>query len=332
MKNRKVVLKSYPEELPVASAMAVEEEDARAPGDGEIQVAVEALSIDAWIGTTMSAGWLHQHIPLGATVPAIGVGRVIASGSPDFAEGDAVVGSLSAQTVATVAASDCGPADLERGQLVDYLGLLSVTTGLTALFGIRDVGQVQAGDVVVVSAAAGAVGSVVGQMAHALGAGKVIGIAGGPQKCSFLTDELGFDAAIDYKSDNIHERLGELAPEGVSVFFDNVGGEMLDDVLDHIQQRARVVICGAISQYADNDNVYGPKRYLRLAERYARMEGYTAFHFADRYEEGRQDIAAWIADGKLKMREQVEEGIESFPRALEMLFTGGNTGKLLVKI
>jgi NADPH-dependent curcumin reductase CurA len=332
VKNRKVVLQHYPEALPVADAMAVEEEDARAPDEGEIQVAVEYLSIDAWIGTTMSPGWLHTLMPEGGTVPAIGVGRVIASSSPDFNEGDAVTGSLSAQTVATVDAAGCTAVDLSRGSLSDYLGLLSVTTGLTALFGIRDVGQVKDGDTVVVSAAAGAVGSVVGQMARALGASRVIGIAGGPQKCSFLTGDMGFDAAIDYKSESVGERLGELAPEGVSVFFDNVGGEMLDEVLEHIQERARVVICGAISQYADNTDVYGPKKYLRLAERYARMEGYTAFHFADRYAEGRDDIAGWMEAGKLKIREQVEEGIEAFPAALEMLFTGGNTGKLLVKV
>lgn len=330
MKNKKVVLDRYPEALPVADVMSVQEEEARVPGDGEIQVAVDYLSIDAWIGTTLSPGWLHTLIPEGATVPALGVGKVLASGSLDFQEGDAVFGPFAAQTVATVPAEGCSVVDTSIAGLSDYLGLLSVTTGLTALFGIRDIGQVKEGDTVVVSAAAGAVGSVAGQMARALGAGKVIGIAGGPEKCAFLTDELGFDAAIDYKSEDVEQRVGELAPEGVSVFFDNVGGEMLDAVLEHIQERARVVICGAISQYADNNDVHGPKRYLRLAERYARMEGYTAFHFADRYAEGMKDIAAWMGEGKLKMREQVEEGIESFPRALEMLFTGGNTGKLLV--
>ena len=241
-------------------------------------------------------------------------------------------GPLGAQTVTTLDASMFEKLDLSQAKMSDYLGLLSVTTGLTALFGVRDVGEIGEGDVVVVSAAAGAVGSVAGQMAKALGAAQVIGIAGGPAKCGIIVDELGFDAAIDYKSENVHQRLGEIAPEGISVFFDNVGGEILDDVLDHIRDRARVVICGAISQYADNTDVYGPKRYLRLAERYARMEGYTAFHFADRYAEGREDIAKWMAEGKLKMLEQVEQGIESFPRALEMLFTGGNTGKLIVRV
>lgn len=332
MINKKIVIDHYPEGLPVAEAMVLKEEEARAPSEGEVQVAVEYLSIDAWIGTTMSAGWLHTLSALGDTVQALGVGRVTASASPKFSEGDPVFGPFAAQTVATVPADACTPIDLTRGQISDYLGLLSVTTGLTALFGIRDVGQVKKGDIVVVSAAAGAVGSVTGQMARALGASQVIGIAGGPDKCRFLIDEMGFDAAIDYKSESVDERLGEIAPEGIDVFFDNVGGEMLDEVLEHIRDRARVVICGAISQYADNTDVYGPKRYLRLAERYARMEGYTAFHFADRYPEGLDDIARWMSEGKLKIREQVEEGIESFPRALEMLFKGGNTGKLLVRV
>lgn len=332
MKNKKVVLTRYAEALPSADLMVLEEEELGAPGEGEVQVAVDSLSIDAWIGTTMSAGWLHQQIPVGGTVPALGVGKVVASNSPSLSEGDMVFGPMGAQQIATVQASMCEKLDLDTAPASAYLGLLSVTTGLTGLFGIRDVGHVGEGDIVVVSAAAGAVGSVVGQMAKALGAAKVIGIAGGPAKCKMLVDELGFDAAIDYKGESVHEKLGELAPDGVSVFFDNVGGEMLDDVLDHIQERARVVICGAISQYSDNNNVYGPKRYLRLAERYARMEGYTAFHFTERYGEGRKDIAKWMSEGKLKMVEQVEEGIESFPRALEMLFTGGNTGKLLVHV
>ncbi len=332
MKNKKIVLKRYAEALPSADLMELDEEDVPAPGDGEVQVAVGSLSIDAWIGTTMSEGWLHTQIPLEATVPALGVGKVIASNSPDFAEGDAVFGPLGAQQVATLHGSMFEKLDLERAPLSAYLGLLSVTTGLTALFGVRDVGQVTDGDIVVVSAAAGAVGSVAGQMAKALGASQVIGIAGGPAKCSILTNELGFDAAIDYKGEDVHQRLGEIAPDGISMFFDNVGGQILDDVLDHIQERARVVICGAISQYSDHNDVYGPKRYLRLAERYARMEGFTAFHFADRYAEGRDDIAKWMAEGKLKMLEQVEEGVESFPRALEMLFTGGNTGKLIVHV
>ncbi|MEP5763233.1 MAG: NADP-dependent oxidoreductase [Halieaceae bacterium] len=330
--NRKIVLDNYPSALPTADAMRLETVEAREPEDGEILVAVDAVSIDAWIGTTMSPGWLHQMIPLEATVPALGVGRVLASGSSEFAEGDAVFGALCAQTHATVAASDCHKIDVSQVPLSAYLGLLSPTTGFTSFFGIRDVGQVKAGDTVLVSAAAGAVGTTAGQMARLEGATTVIGIAGGPEKCRFLTEVAGFDAAIDYKGEDIDARLKEIAPEGIDVFFDNVGGEMLDVVLEHIRERARVVICGAISQYADNQNVYGPTHYLRLAERYARMEGFTAFHFEDRYHEAAAAIAQWIAEGKITQHEQVETGLESFPGALEMLFTGGNTGKLLVQI
>jgi NADPH-dependent curcumin reductase CurA len=328
--NQKVVLLSYPKGTPTVECMAVETEATRPPGDAEIVVRNECVSIDAWIATTLSEGWLHEFMALGGTVTALGVGHVIASNCEGFEVGDAVTGPLGAQTHATLAGGDCQKVDESIAPLSAYLGLLSMTTGLTAYFGIRDVGAVKAGETVVVSAAAGAVGTVVGQMAKIEGA-RVIGIAGGSAKCKFLTDEVGFDEAIDYKGESIDERLKVLAPEGIDVFFDNVGGEMLDEVLEHIRERARVVICGAISQYGDNSNVYGPKKYLRLAERYARMEGFTVFHFMDRYPEAYANISQWMAEGKIYMPEQIEEGIESFPRALSMLFSGGNTGKLLVK-
>ena len=332
MENRKIVLRNYPSHLPTVADLALEKEAARAPEAGEIQVEVDAVSIDAWIGTTMSPGWAHQMIPLEATVPALGVGRVLATGSDAFAVGDPVFGALGAQTVATLQASGCSKVDDSKVPLSTYLGLLSSTTGLTAYFGMRELGKVKPGDVVLVSAAAGAVGSTVGQMARIEGAGTVIGIAGGPDKCRFLVEDMGFDAAIDYKNDDLDQRLKELAPEGVNVFFDNVGGEMLDTVLDHIATGARVVICGAISQYADNDKVQGPSNYLRLAERNSSMAGFTVFHYTERYGEAMAEIADWISDGKITLHEQVEEGLEAFPGALEMLFKGGNTGKLLVKI
>ena len=330
--NRKIVLTEYPTGLPTEACFTLATEPAQQPAEGQILVQTDSVSIDAWIGTTLSPGWLHELIPLGSTVGALGVGQVVASAADGFAVGDSVTGPLGAQTMACVPASDCHKVDTSMVPLSTYLGLLSLTTGITAFFGIRDVAQVRDGDTVVVSAAAGAVGSVAGQMARLEGASKVIGIAGGPAKCQLLTEQVGFDAAIDYKNESVEERLGELAPDGVDVFFDNVGGEMLDAVLEHIRERGRVCICGAISQYDDNQNVYGPKKYLRLAERYARMEGYTAFHFMDRLPEAYTAIGQWIAEGNLKMVEQVEQGIESFPRALTMLFSGGNTGKLLVKM
>jgi NADPH-dependent curcumin reductase CurA len=243
--------------------------------------------------------------------------------------GDAVSGPLLAQTYATLTTAMLQKVD-PAVPLSAYLGVFGLTTGLTAYFGIKDVGAVQPGDTVLVSGAAGAVGCMVGQIAKILGA-RVIGLAGGPEKVAFLTSELGFDAAIDYKGEDVAARLKVLAPDGVDVFFDNVGGELLDIALDNIRERGRVVICGAISQYNDQQHVRGPSLYLRLAERYARMEGFTVMHFAARYGEAFAQLGQWAAEGRLKMPEQVEHGIDAFPDALRKLFLGGNTGKMLVK-
>jgi len=210
-----------------------------------------------------------------------------------------------------------------------YLGLLGMTTGLTAYFGLLEVVNVNEGDTVVVSGAAGAVGSVAGQLASIQGA-RAIGIAGGPDKVRYLTDTLGIDGAIDYKNDDVGARLDELAPDGVDVYFDNVGGELLDTLLDRLRTGGRVSICGAISQYDDLSDVRGPKLYLRLAERNARMCGFTVDHYADRFGEATAKLAGWMQEGRLKLPEHVEEGIERFPAALIMLFTGGHMGKLLV--
>jgi NADPH-dependent curcumin reductase CurA len=329
--NRKIVLLSHPEGTPEEGNFGLETAAVDAPGPGEILVRTHYLSIDAWIGTTLTPGWLHGAIPLGATVPATGVGEVIASNCDGFREGQAVTGRWGAQSHARMAGDRCELIDVDLAPMRAYVGLLNASTGLTAWFGMREVGQVQPGDTVVVSAAAGAVGSVAGQVAK-IGGARVIGIAGGAAKCRVLTSEIGFDEAIDYKGEDVDARLKALAPDGVNVFFDNVGGEMLDTVLDHIADRARVVICGAISQYDDHDNVYGPTAYLRLAERNARMEGFTIFRFIEHWPEARKTLAEWLATGRIMLPEQVEVGLEAFPRALNMLFTGGNTGKLMVQV
>jgi NADPH-dependent curcumin reductase CurA len=195
---------------------------------------------------------------------------------------------------------------------------------------MRRVAKPQPGDVFVVSAAAGAVGSIAGQIAKRDGA-RVVGIAGGPRKVSYLLERLGFDAAIDYKNEDVNARLRELAPDGVNVFFDNVGGPILDAVLDNIAMRARVVICGAISQYDDLDNVTGPSLYLRLAERQSTMEGFAFFHFPESIGPATEELARWLADGALVFDEEILEGIERYPEALGFMFEGGNIGKLLVK-
>ena len=210
------------------------------------------------------------------------------------------------------------------------MGALGGSTGLTAWVGVRKVGKPAPAETFVVSAAAGAVGSVAGQIATFDGA-RVIGIAGGAQKGAHLVDTLGFDASIDYKNDDVSARLRELAPDGVDVFFDNVGGPILDAVLDNLAMRARVVICGAVSQYDDMDNVAGPSLYLRLAERQAAMEGFAYFHFPDSLDRATVDLEGWLAEESLVMAEEVLDGIDRYPEALQFMFEGGNIGKLLVK-
>lgn len=330
--NTRVVLRARPTEVRVADVLELVTEPLAPLRDGEARVATDVLSVDAFIRTALDEGSFHQNVPLGGTVSALGVGRVVESASPNLAVGTAVFGGLGAQTVATVPAAALQPIDTDRFPPSTYLGALGLTTGLTAYVGMAFVGNVAAGDTVVVSGAAGAVGSVAGQVARLLGAGKVIGIAGGPAKCAFLTDELGFHGAIDYRAGDVGARLDELAPEGIDVFFDNVGGAILDDVLWRIRQRARVVICGAISQYSSMDAVSGPSNYLKLAERYSRMEGFTVLHFADRFAESAAALGAWLESGQLVVREHVERGIERFPVALDTLMTGGHTGKLLVDV
>lgn len=328
--NRKVVLARFVTGMVGPEHFRIEEAPAREPGEGEVLVKTEALSIDAFIRTSLNAvEGLHQQVPVGGAVVALGVGRVVESNAPGLAVGDAVSGPLMAQTYATLPAAALQKID-DALPLPTYLGALGLTTGLTAYAGIRYVGDVKAGETVLVSAAAGAVGSVAAQIARILGA-RVIGLAGGPEKAAFLTGVLGLDAAIDYKNEDVAARLKALAPDGVDVFFDNVGGELLDIALDNIRERGRVVICGAISQYNDQEHVRGPSLYLRLAERYARMEGFTVMHFRDRLPEAHAQLVQWLDEGKLAMPEQVEHGIDAFPAALRKLFEGGNTGKMLVK-
>ncbi len=328
--NRKVVLVKHVTGMVGPEHFRLENEPAREPGDGELLIKTDTLSIDAFIRTSLNdEEGLHTQVPVGGTIVALGVGHVVESHAPGFAPGDMVSGPLCAQTYATMPAAMFQKVDASLPPAT-YLGALGLTTGLTAFFGIRDVGQVKPGDTVLVSAAAGAVGCMAVQIAKNLGA-KVIGLAGGPAKAAFLVETLGLDGAIDYKGEDVDARLKALAPDGLDVFFDHVGGELLDIALDNIRERGRVVICGAVSQYNDQKHVRGPSLYLRLAERYARMEGFTVMHFAAQYGEAFAQLAAWLAEGKLTMPEQVNEGIDSFPSALRQLFEGGNTGKMLVR-
>jgi NADPH-dependent curcumin reductase CurA len=263
-----------------------------------------------------------------------GIGKVVASKSPAFAVGDFVSGATGVQEYWAGAADDKAAAfykvDPKAAPLPKYLNALGMP-GMTAYFGLLEVGQPKAGETVVVSGAAGAVGQTVGQVARQRGC-RVVGIAGGREKCDFVVNELGFDACIDYKSGSVKDGLKQHCPKGVDVYFDNVGGDILDAVLTRINRHARIVICGAISQYNNTTPVKGPANYLSLLVNRARMEGIVVFDWADRYPEGAAQMAQWMKEGNFKTREDIVDGLENFPQTLLMLFEGRNFGKLILKV
>jgi NADPH-dependent curcumin reductase CurA len=301
------------------------------PGPGEALLRVLYLSLDPAM-----RGWMNESrsyiapVGLGEVMRAIGLGRVVASRDPALKPGNFATGLTGVQDYAVVAAKSLNKVDPQLAPLPRYLRALG-GTGLTAYFGLLEVGQPKPGETVVVSGAAGATGSMVGQIAK-IQRCRAVGIAGGAAKCKYLTEELGFDAAIDYKSEDVQAALGRHCPDGVNVFFDNVGGEILDIVLAQLARKARVVLCGAISQYNNPADVRGPKNYLSLVINSARMEGFIVFNYAQRYGEGIQALAAWLAEGKIKAREDIVEGLENFPEAFLKLFRGENLGKLVIKV
>jgi NADPH-dependent curcumin reductase CurA len=244
--------------------------------------------------------------------------------------GDYVSGLVGVQEYAALDGAQLIKIDPKVAPLPTFLNTLGMP-GMTAYFGLLDVGQPKPGETVVVSGAAGAVGATVGQIAKIKGC-RAVGIAGGTAKCRYLVDELGFDAAVDYKAGDTRKNLRTHCPNGVDVYFDNVGGDILDLVLAVLRRHARVVICGAISQYNNTTPVKGPSNYLSLLVNRARMEGMVVFDYVDRFPQAARDIAAWIAAGKLKSREDIVEGLETFPETLLKLFSGENFGKLILKV
>ena len=332
--NHQFRLAARPVGLPKRSDWNYVEEPVRDPGPGEVLVKTLYLSLDPAMRGWMNEGRSYiAPVGIGEVMRAGGAGRVIASGNAGFAVGDHVTGVLGAQEYALIgadAAKGLTKVDPKLMPLPVYVGALGAT-GLTAYFGLLDVGQAKAGDTVVVSGAAGATGMVAGQIAKIKGC-RAVGIAGGPEKCNYIVKELGFDAAIDYKKENVVEALRKHCPKGVDVYFDNVGGEILDAVLTQLARRARVVLCGAVSQYNTTTGIRGPSNYLSLVVNSARMEGFIVFNYLAKYGEAAREMAGWMMAGKLKSKEDIVEGFQTFPDTLLKLFRGENFGKLMIKV
>jgi NADPH-dependent curcumin reductase CurA len=331
--NRQYRLASRPVGMPTAANWNLTEEALAPLADGEVRVQVLYISLDpAMRGWMNDARSYIRPVALGDVMRAGAVGRVIESSSPRYAAGDHVAGGFGVQLYWQGAADDRAvnlmKIDPRLAPLPTWLNTLGMP-GMTAYFGLLDVGQPKPGETVVVSGAAGAVGQAVGQIAKHRGC-RAVGIAGGAEKCAFVVEELGFDACIDYKHDPVRDALKTHCPDGVDVYFDNVGGEILDAVLTRLAMHARIVICGAISQYNNTTPVQGPSNYLSLLVNRARMQGMVVFDYADRYPEAAAELAGWLRAGTFHSKEDIVTGLERFPEALLMLFEGKNFGKLVL--
>ena len=331
-RNRRIVLAQRPRGLVDDETLRMEEGPVPEPGVAQVLLRNRYLSIDPTIRTWMNdaPGYLPA-IALGEVVRSGGIAEVVDSKHERFSVGDLVFGMTGWQEY-LLADPDTVPLQvLPPG--VPPTEALSVygVTGMTAYFGLIDVGRVAEGDTVVVSGAAGATGSIAGQIARIKGA-RVVGIAGTPEKCAWLVDDLGFDAAVNYRTDDVPARLRATCPEGIDLYFDNVGGEILDHCLGRLAMRGRVVLCGAIAAYNDPAGPSGPRNYVSLIVHRGRMEGFLVLDFVDRFPEAQLQMAVWLGEGLIKHAEQVVEGLEHAPQALNMLFNGTNTGKVIVKV
>ncbi|MCW5635557.1 MAG: NADP-dependent oxidoreductase [Rubrivivax sp.] len=345
--NHQVRLAARPKGLPTDADWQFTEEPVAEPPEGGVLVKVLALSLDPAM-----RGWMNEgksYIPpvgLGEVMRAGGIGVVVASKNPGFQVGDKVTGSPGVQEYWTVAAEQMKRSGLSRidtrlGTVSQWLNVLGMP-GMTGYFGLMEVGQPKAGETLLVSGAAGAVGQTVGQLARIKGL-RAVGIAGGPAKCEWVVKELGFDACIDYKQpapagverwDAVREGLKKHCANGIDIYFDNVGGDILDAALARLNRKARVVICGAISQYNNaGGGMVGPKNYMSLLVNRARMEGMVVFDYADRYPQAVAEMAGYLKDGRMKSREDVVAGgVRAFPATLLKLFSGENFGKLVLEV
>jgi NADPH-dependent curcumin reductase CurA len=330
--NHQVRLAKRPVGLPEPDVWEHTEEPVGEPGEGEVVVRVRYLSLDPAMRGWMNEG--RSYVPpvgLGEVMRAGGVGEVIASNSDKLGVGDHVTGMVGAQEYALQPADALMKIDPQRAALPVWLSALGMP-GMTAYFGLLEIGKPQPGETVLVSGAAGAVGGAVGQIARITGC-RAVGIAGGPEKCRHIVEDLGFDAAIDYKSENLYQAIHRECPQGVNVYFDNVGGETLDAALANLAMWARIPLCGAISQYNATEGMRGPANYMSLLVNRGTMRGFLVFDFADRYAEGIRDMGQWLADGSLKSVEDIATGgLEKFNDTLLRLFAGDNLGKQVLEV
>lgn len=329
--NHQVRLAARPVGLPKKGDWSFTAEPVPEPGHEQMLVKILYISLDPAMRGWMNEGRSYiAPVGIGDVMRAQAIGRVVKSDLAAFAEGDHVVGAFGAQEYAVSDGTMVFKVEPALAPLPVFMSALGMT-GLTAYFGLLEIGRPVAGETVVVSGAAGAVGQVVGQIAKIKGC-RVVGIAGGPDKCRFLVDELGFDAAIDYKNESVARALKEQCPDRINVYFDNVGGDILDAALTRLARHARVVLCGSISQYNNTGPAKGPSNYMALLVDRARMEGFLVFDYADRYMEAITEMAGWMSQGKLKSKEHIDEGLENFPDTLNKLFRGDNLGKLILKV
>jgi NADPH-dependent curcumin reductase len=332
MSNRMVKLARRPVGMAKREDFSIEDGPVPQPGPGEFRVKIEYISLDPAM-----RGWMNDAksyvapVGLGDVMRAYAAGTIEASNNPAFKPGDAVQGLFGVQRYAVSNGKGAVKVDTTQAPLQRWVGGLGMP-GWTAYFGLLEVGQPKPGETVVVSAASGAVGSLVGQIAKIKGC-RAVGIAGGPDKCRYVTQELGFDACVDYKAGNLAADLKAAAPKGIDVDFENVGGEILDTVLMQMNLHGRIAVCGLISAYNATQVPQGPKNLRAVLTQRLRMQGLIVFDWANRVPEAIVQLGQWHKEGKLKIREDVREGgIDAYPEVLNLLYTGGNFGKLVLKV
>lgn len=332
MNNKQIIFKKRPEGLPEADTWELQSNEIPELKDGEVLIEQQYISLDPAMRGWMNEGKSYiEPVQIDDVMRAGSVGKVIKSNNhPKYKEGDYLTGWGGVQQFTITDGNNWYQVDPNLAPLPMYIGTLGMP-GMTAYFGILEVGKIKEGDTVLVSGAAGAVGSIVGQIAKIKGC-KVIGIAGGAEKCKYIVEELGFDGAIDYKSEKMKDALKRECPKGIDVYFDNVGGAILDAALSRLRMHARIVICGAISQYNNKSAIKGPSNYLSLLVNRATMQGMVVMDYAKDYRKAAMEMGMWIAQGKLKSKEDIYEGIENFHDTFLRLFSGNKMGKLVLKV